>query len=146
MKKAALQAMEKLKTYYQKTDSVVFTVATIIDPRLKLSYHKKNKWEKVFIDAARDQFEAYFKQHYYHPEQATEDDNEVGEEDEEDLIAQIYMQHKPNPEQDEINLYLAAASANGKIDVLQWWKVNTFTFTLLINLNLSSRHGFFIGP
>lgn len=134
MKTAALQAMEKLKTYYQKTDAVVFTVVTIIDPRLKLSYHEKNKWEKVFIDSARDQFKALFKHQYYHPELAAEVDEE-GEE-EEDLMAHIYMQHKPNPEQDELRLYLAASPADANINVLQWWKVNNFTFTLLFNLNL----------
>src|SRR3954471_10940156 len=47
MKKAALQAMEKIKTYYQKTDAVVFTAATLIDPWLKLSYYEEHKWEKI---------------------------------------------------------------------------------------------------
>jgi hypothetical protein len=55
MKNAALQAMEKLKLYYQKTDAAVFTVATLIDPCLKLFYHKEHKWEKSFINAARQQ-------------------------------------------------------------------------------------------
>lgn len=127
MKNAALQAMEKLKTYYVKTDAVVFTVATLIDPRLKLGYHEDHKWEKSFIDAAKMQFEIVFKQHYTHLGLAAEGNDEVDEVDEEaedDLISHIYMQQRSNLEQDEVKLYLAAARVTGKTDILQWWKVN----------------------
>ena len=128
MKNAALQAMKKLKTYYQKTDAAVFTVATLIDPRLKLAYHEEHKWEKPFIDAAKRQFEILFHQHYYHPVLAAED----GEEPEDDLISHIYMQQGSNLEQDELKLYLAASRATGKTDILQWWKVSNLLS--LINL------------
>jgi hypothetical protein len=139
MKNAAFQAMEKLKTYYQKTDAVVFTAATLIDPRLKLSYHEEHKWEKSYIDAARRQFELLFKQNYYHPVIAAENDNEVDE----DLISHIYMQHRSNPEQDEVNLYLAAARANGKAEVLQWWKVIIyFYFDFLLAFIIYLSYGF----
>ena len=124
MKNAAFQAMEKLKTYYQKTDAAAFTVATLIDPRLKLGYHEDHKWEKSFIDAARKQFEIVFKQHYSHLMLAAEGNDEVDEEAEDDLISHIYMQQRSNLEQDEVKLYLAAARATGKTDILQWWKVN----------------------
>jgi len=94
MKNAALQAMEKIKVYYQKTDAAAFTVSTLIDPRLKLFYHEEQKWEKKYIEAAKSQFKMLFKEHYSHP----------------GLEA-------------EVELYLAAARLPRKTDILQWWKV-----------------------
>lgn len=104
MKNAIFQAMEKIKIYYQKTDAEVFTVATLIDPRLKLFYHEEHKWEETYIKAAKDQFKLLFKEHYYHLGlEAKSDDEEVVE--------------------DEVELYLAAAKLPRKTDILQWWKV-----------------------
>ncbi|CAB4484797.1 unnamed protein product [Rhizophagus irregularis] len=40
VKKAACNAMEKLKKYYQYTDGIIYTISTILDPRLKLTYYK----------------------------------------------------------------------------------------------------------
>ena len=93
MKNAALQAMEKIKLYYQKTDATVFTVATLIDPRLKLFYHKEHKWEKSFIDAAREQFEMVFKNHYYQPPMLAG----VVDEIEDDLFTQGRLSLPPMP-------------------------------------------------
>jgi hypothetical protein len=102
MKNAASQAIEKIKIYYQKTDAAAFTVATLIDPRLKLFYHEEHKWEKTYIKATKSQFEMLFKEHYYHPKVEAESDDEV---------------------EDEIELYLAAAKLPRNTDILQWWKV-----------------------
>ena len=121
MKNAALQAMEKIKLYYQKTDAAVFTVATVIDPRLKLSYHKEHKWEKSFIDATRRQFEMVFQNHYYQPSMA----DEVIDEVKDDLFSDIYLQNGLDSEKNEIGLYLAAPRVSGKTDILQWWKVSS---------------------
>ena len=132
MKNAALQAMEKIKLYYQKTDATVFTVATLIDPRLKLFYHKEHKWEKSFIDAAREQFEMVFKNHYYQPPMLAGVVDEV----EDDLFSDIYLQNGLDPEQDEVELYLAASRASAKIDILQWWKVSELLLLCFFNLNL----------
>ncbi|CAB4387224.1 unnamed protein product [Rhizophagus irregularis] len=38
VKKAACNAMEKLKKYYQYTDGIIYTIFTILDSRLKLIY------------------------------------------------------------------------------------------------------------
>jgi hypothetical protein len=132
MKNAALQAMEKIKLYYQRTDAAVFTVATLIDPRLKLSYHKEHKWEKSFIDAARRQFEMVFKNHYYQPPVAAKEVDEVKD----DLFSDIYLQNGLDSEQDEVELYLAAARASSKTDILQWWKVSRLLLFYLFILNI----------
>lgn len=135
MKNSALAAKEKIKAYYQKTDAAAFTVATIIDPCLKLFYHEEHGWEKIYIDAAKEQFKLLFEEHYYHPMPA--EDREIPEDD---LIAHIYMQNGLNRRQDELELYLAASRAPAKTDILQWWKVSylffIFKLNLLIKLNL----------
>ena len=122
MKNAALQAKEKIKIYYQKTYAVIFTVATLIDPCLKLSYHVEHDWEEEFITAAKNQFKMVFQEHYYHPVEAAESDNE----DEDDLISHIYKQHHQVPGHDEIELYFASARAPRKTKILEWWKVSNF--------------------
>ena len=119
-KKAALQAMERLKVYYSKTDAEAFTVSTIIDPRLKLFYHEEKKWERKYIDEAKSQFQRVFK-NYSH--QATSNNNEETGEIEDEFISQIYMQHNPVLNEDELEHYLMATRALGKTNVLQWWKV-----------------------
>jgi hypothetical protein len=126
MKNAALQAMEKIKTYYQKTDAVVFTVATLIDPCLKLFYHIEHNWEEIFITTAKNQFKMVFEEHYYHPVQAAESDSDI----EDDLTSHIYKQHREVPGQDELELYLASTRAPRKTKVLEWWKVNNLFFIL----------------
>ena len=124
MKNAALQAKEKIKTYYQKTYAVTFTVATIIDPCLKLFYHVEHEWEEEFITEAKNQFKMVFEKQYYHPAQATMSDTE----EDDDLISHIYKQDNQVPGQDELQLYLASARAPKKTKILEWWKVSDSFF------------------
>ncbi|RGB33559.1 hypothetical protein C1646_669221 [Rhizophagus diaphanus] len=46
LKKAAINAINKLKEYYNKTDTILYAVLLILDSRLKLEYMKNNKWKK----------------------------------------------------------------------------------------------------
>ncbi|CAB5202316.1 unnamed protein product [Rhizophagus irregularis] len=50
LKKAAINAINKLKEYYNKTNTTLYTVSLILDPRLKLEYMKDNEWEKCELD------------------------------------------------------------------------------------------------
>ncbi|GBC28488.2 ribonuclease H-like protein [Rhizophagus irregularis DAOM 181602=DAOM 197198] len=62
---AITKGYEKLKLYYSKTDdSQLYTIATILDPRLKLNYYKKQQWEQKFIDSAKLIFINTFKSDY----------------------------------------------------------------------------------
>ena len=122
MKDAALQAKDKIRLYYQKTDAVIYTVATIIDPCLKLFYHVENEWEEEYISASKNQFKKVFEEHYYHPVEAAESESE----EEDDLLSHIYKQHKQVLGQDELELYLASARAPRKTKILDWWKVSDF--------------------
>ncbi|CAB5121468.1 unnamed protein product [Rhizophagus irregularis] len=49
IKTAAIKAINKLKKYYQYTDALVYSISTILDPRLKLTYYKDNNWEDEYI-------------------------------------------------------------------------------------------------
>ncbi|PKB96376.1 hypothetical protein RhiirA5_263021, partial [Rhizophagus irregularis] len=54
VKQAARNAMKKLKKYYQYTDGMIYTISTILDPWLKLTYHRDHNWEEKYITEARD--------------------------------------------------------------------------------------------
>ncbi|CAB5205912.1 unnamed protein product [Rhizophagus irregularis] len=53
-KKAAINAINKLKEYYNKTDTTLYTVSLILDLHLKLEYMKDNEWEKCWIDKTKN--------------------------------------------------------------------------------------------
>ena len=121
IKNAATQAIEKLKIYYGKTDATVLAVATIIDPRLKLFYHEEQQWERVHINRAKSQIKKEFANY-----QTATNSIEAVDEIEDELLSQIYKQHKSNSKQDELNDYLMATRALPTTNVLQWWKVKNF--------------------
>ncbi|POG58024.1 hypothetical protein GLOIN_2v1427122, partial [Rhizophagus irregularis DAOM 181602=DAOM 197198] len=64
VKKAACNAMEKLKKYYQYTDGIIYTISTILDPRLKLTYYKDHNWEEKYITEARDDIKKLYDTTY----------------------------------------------------------------------------------
>ncbi|RGB33474.1 hypothetical protein C1646_611985, partial [Rhizophagus diaphanus] len=64
IKIAANSAMQKLKKYYKHTDALVYTISTILDPRLKLTYHKDNNWEEEFIIEARKAISDVYEKQY----------------------------------------------------------------------------------
>ncbi|GBB88912.1 hypothetical protein RclHR1_15510004 [Rhizophagus clarus] len=55
-KEAATNAINKLKTYYNKTDSTLYAVSLILDPRLKIEYMKDNEWERKWIDKKKKMY------------------------------------------------------------------------------------------
>ena len=118
MKNAASKAIKKLKIYYAKTDAIVFTIATIIDPRLKVFYHEEHKWERKYIEEAKAQFQAVFNSYHQAP-QAISNDIEIRN----DLISQIYLQSRSSSRKDEADLYLKSTRATPEINILEWWKV-----------------------
>jgi hypothetical protein len=139
IKNAANKAKERLMTYYSKTDATAFSIATLIDPRLKLFYHEEEKWERKYIEEARTQFQTEFKK--YHQLTDVANSNEV-DDIENNLTAQIYKQHKASPGGNEIDSYLEATRALPNTDILQWWKVNIYIY-LFIYFNLYFFKNFF---
>ncbi|PKB96103.1 hypothetical protein RhiirA5_258208, partial [Rhizophagus irregularis] len=52
---ATKAGIEKLERYYAKTDDTnMYTVATVLDPRLKLGYYEDHKWKQNFINFAKE--------------------------------------------------------------------------------------------
>jgi len=116
LKNSIRKAIEKLKTYYIKTDSTVYTIATALDPRLKLYYYEEHNWEKQYIDEAKNVISKVYYSQY------ASMNNMCEEVDEDDLIAHIYKRH--TVQQDELELYFKAPRAPMRADALQWWKVH----------------------
>ncbi|CAB4405664.1 unnamed protein product [Rhizophagus irregularis] len=58
------QSIEKIKKYYTFTSGLIYTAATILDPRIKLQYYKDNMWEKSFIQETRKQVTNLWKTTY----------------------------------------------------------------------------------
>ncbi|CAB5381744.1 unnamed protein product [Rhizophagus irregularis] len=52
LKEAANNAINKLKDYYNKTDTTLYSAS--LNPRLKLEYMKDNEWEKRWIDKTKN--------------------------------------------------------------------------------------------
>ncbi|CAJ0758498.1 19956_t:CDS:2 [Entrophospora sp. SA101] len=58
------EVIEKLKFYYIRTDASVYTIATILDPRLKLDYYRDNNWEANFINNAHQVIKDIYQSGY----------------------------------------------------------------------------------
>ncbi|KLO09608.1 hypothetical protein SCHPADRAFT_833804, partial [Schizopora paradoxa] len=63
---AAARGRVILDKYYSKTDdSITYRMAMMLHPRYKTSYFEQEKWEKEWVDTAKDilmnQWETYYK-------------------------------------------------------------------------------------
>ncbi|CAB4495821.1 unnamed protein product [Rhizophagus irregularis] len=122
IKKAACNAMEKLKKYYQYTDGIIYTISTILDSRLKLTYYKDYNWEEKYITEARDDIKKLYDTTY-----APRIDQNIQDEDltaDDDLLSHIYKKRHTSRNESELDLYLGSPIVPGKVDLLQWWKMN----------------------
>jgi hypothetical protein len=147
IKTAANCAMEKLKKYYKTTDALVYTVSTsiyifyliffffiiyvslfifnkiftiflVLDPQLKLTYHRVNNWEEEYITEARKAIsDLYENQYAPAAEELVEEDNELSDDD---LFCHIYKKRKLSNSENELNLYLKTSIVPAEVDLLQW--------------------------
>jgi hypothetical protein len=146
IKTAANSAMEKLKKYYKTTDALVYTVSTsiyifylifffftiyvglfiftiflVLDPRLKLTYHRGNNWEEEYIaEAQKTISDLYENQYAPVAEELVEEDNELSDDD---LFCHIYKKRRLSNNENELDLYLKTPIVPAEVDLLQWWKV-----------------------
>ncbi|CAG8664577.1 1117_t:CDS:2, partial [Ambispora gerdemannii] len=57
--------LKKLEIYYTKTDdTIIYTIATILDPRLKLDYYIDNNWKQK-VDDSKDENDDEFLDHIF---------------------------------------------------------------------------------
>lgn len=146
IKIAANNAMDKLKKYYKNTDALVYTVSTsmflflfiiqyqlyyhlifsycfflVLDPRLKLTYHKNNNWEDKYIKEAREAISKLYQDQYA---PVINDAAENDENSDDDLYSHIYKKRRLSSNENELDLYLGTPIVPGEVDILKWWKVN----------------------
>jgi hypothetical protein len=90
-----------------------------MDPRLKMQYYADNKWERVYIMAAKravtDLWETTYK--------ATTLNNQVSENEEDELLLHVFKKRRVE-HNDELATYLKEPVIPSKTDVLLWWKVS----------------------
>ncbi|CAJ0747751.1 16278_t:CDS:10 [Entrophospora sp. SA101] len=102
------EVIEKLKFYYIRTDASVYTIATILDPRLKLDYYRDNNWEANFINNAHQVIKDIY-QSGYAPNLTVFSNSENNDiEEEEDLTSHIYKRQQINHESEYPHLALMA--------------------------------------
>ena len=101
----------------------VYPVATVLDPRFKLTYHREHDWEPEWMNLAKDTVERVVSMY---PKPAAQDapasshGDPRGNPVDRRLIAKRPRIDPPS----ELSRYLDSASAEAKVDVLQWWKTN----------------------
>jgi len=123
---AAKAAWGKLSTYYSKSDAGVYAVATVIDPRLKLDYHRRNEWEDEYIEAARADLERAFRTYWVPAAQsppADDPEKPAGNFNCSRLIDRA-MKRPRIAEKDELDEYLTSPPSASDTNALQWWKAN----------------------
>ncbi|CAB5175595.1 unnamed protein product [Rhizophagus irregularis] len=112
------KSIEKLKQYYASTGALIYTVATVMDPRFKLQYYKDNKWEDSYIQEAKRQVFELWKSTY---KGNSADDDESCEDDDE-LFRHIFKKRKLD--KDELSIYLDEKVIPRKTDILACWKAH----------------------
>lgn len=93
----------------------------VLDPRLKLTYHKDHNWEEKYITEARDGIAKLYNEIY-----APRIDQSVQEDDptaDDDLMSHIYKKRRSSGTESELDLYLGSPVVPGDVALLQWWKV-----------------------
>ncbi|CAB5356115.1 unnamed protein product [Rhizophagus irregularis] len=87
VKEAAINAINKLKIYYNKTDSTLYAVSLILDPRLKVEYMKDNEWETQWVDRTKKTVSELYMTLY--APQETQNTNIEYNSSDEDLVSHI---------------------------------------------------------
>jgi len=95
--------------------NVFFTIFLVLDPRLKLAYHKSNDWEERFINEARKTITDLYNQYAPAAIEPIEDDNLPKD----DLFNHIYKKRRLSNE-NELDLYLGTPIVPGEVNLLQW--------------------------
>ncbi|CAB4384487.1 unnamed protein product [Rhizophagus irregularis] len=128
---AAINAINKLKEYYNKTDTTLYTVSLILDPRLKLEYMKDNEWEKCWIDKTKNDVSEIYNTLYV-PKEIQNTRIECNSSDE-DLVSHISKRQRIESI-GELDHYLKADRAQPLTNVLKWWKLHKEEYPHLANM------------
>ena len=92
----------------------------VLDPRLKLTYHKNNNWEEKYISEARETISNLYENQYAPPLNSVAEADELFEDD---LFCHIYKKRRLSNGKSELDLYLGTPTVSGEVNLLHWWKV-----------------------
>jgi hypothetical protein len=130
LRKAVDAAREKLRSYYAKADAAVYPIATIIDPRVKMAYYVRERWEdewvheaKAAIKGALDSYDVSSQHEESRPQQITRG-----------LLMRERIYHPQRPHRrNELKEYLDEPVVDdfSDFDVLQWWGRHSGTYSRL---------------
>ncbi|CAB5381884.1 unnamed protein product [Rhizophagus irregularis] len=118
-KEAAINAINKLKIYYNKTDSTLYAVSLILDLRLKVEYMKNNEWETQWVDRTKKTVSELYMMLY--TPQETQNTNIEYNSSDEDLVSHISKWRRIETVS-EFDRYFNADRAQALCDTLNWWK------------------------
>ncbi|PKC55036.1 hypothetical protein RhiirA1_354773, partial [Rhizophagus irregularis] len=119
---AVKAGIKKLETYYAKTDeTTMYTVATILDPRLKLGYYEDHKWKQTFIRFAKETVINIYNDKYGPADENLNNDSDDNNKNN-GFFSHMFGKQK-KVKQNEVDLYLKAPRAEPRQDILLWWKV-----------------------
>ncbi|GBC14125.2 ribonuclease H-like protein [Rhizophagus irregularis DAOM 181602=DAOM 197198] len=121
---ALKQSIEKIKKYYTFTSGLIYTAATVLDPRIKLQYYKDNMWEESFIQETRKQVTNLWETTY---KPNISENVEPSDDADDELFGHIFKKRKIE-EKDELSIYLNEGVAPGKTDILMWWKLHEIKY------------------
>ena len=110
----------------------LFFTKTVLDPRLKLQYHKDQSWEQHYIEEAKQVVIETYRKNYVLPQGSRQSPDEYAKGS---LLSHIYYsrkrKRKPSAEElpsiDELTIYLASDHVillEG-MEVLNWWRVGS---------------------
>ncbi|EPZ36066.1 HAT dimerization domain-containing protein [Rozella allomycis CSF55] len=121
MCQAATSCKEKLENYYDVTSDGC-TVATVLDPRLKLEYYKAFENQEGHTNSLEIKQKAKYA--------ATHDSAAAPATKATGFVQSIFKKRKITP-QSELDEYLNQPTVDATIQPLNWWKSNELMFPTL---------------
>lgn len=95
-------------------------IILVLDPRLKLTYHKENNWEEEFITEAKNSIKDLYEKLYAETTDPIQEDELTVDDD---LISHMYKKRRFSGSESELEIFLNSPIVHGETDILNWWKV-----------------------
>ncbi|KXS16172.1 hypothetical protein M427DRAFT_31718 [Gonapodya prolifera JEL478] len=130
LKEARDAAFGTLWDYYAARDSACYVVGMVLDPRIKMLYFKRHKWEEEWVEWATNQVTDVFRE--YLGEGGASEEEGRGQQDETMELEDEFLQHMMDSgttqmrvgDSDELSQYLSEGVQLFTVDPLEWWKIN----------------------
>ncbi|CAH1761519.1 8434_t:CDS:2 [Entrophospora sp. SA101] len=126
---AAKKAQEKLQKYYPMSDGLVYVIAAIIDPHLKIEYYIDNEFGNNYIEIYKNQIKKLWES--YIPNNQHE---EVQNDKKPSALAPHMQKKHKHSNDDELKIFLNSSTINFDSDVLEFWKLHKIEYPHLSNM------------